>query len=664
MRSKIAAAVMVAMTLAVTTAIAAPKPAPPVAPSAPAPAPTVPVAAVGSPDIHPLDRIDLEPWLDGLINFALKRGDIAGGVLSVVKDGSTLLQKGFGYADVAKRVPMDGERTMTRAGSTSKLFTWTAVMQLVQQGKLDLSKDINVYLDFKITGAGGKPITLIDLMNHRGGFEEGLKDIFATDPHNLETNETYLKQHIRPRLFAPGAVPAYSNYGASLAGYIVERVSGEPFERYVEQHIFAPLGMAHSTFEQPLPDRYKDAISHGYRAASLPPQPYELITTAPAGSLATTAADMTRFMLAHLQEGHVGSSEILNADTIRLMQTPSETGLAGFGTMAHGFFYEERNGHVLIGHGGDTVVFHTEFDLLPKDGVGIFYSFNSRGRDSAVYALRKAILDGFMNRYFPSTPPPVDPPTLATASSDAQQIAGRYQSSRRIEHGFMSLFYLLQQSVIAANADGTIVAPSSVGDGEETFHEVGANLWQEVGGTHKLALQAGDHEKTVVDSEDPTSVLQTVPFTRSAPLNLVILIGSSVILTITVIAWPISWFLRRRRGTAADSPRVRRLRLIMRAAATFDLVYLIGWMMLLKPVLGLELQVYSVALDPVVRTMQWAGVGAIAAAAVTIWSIWRRWRLEPISALHRTRYVLLALAMLGIVWIGFLGQLISFDLNY
>jgi CubicO group peptidase (beta-lactamase class C family) len=660
MRFKMTAAGLAAMIMVAVASEAAPQ-------TEPAPSPTVPATA--KPPVatvaHTLDRNDLEPWLDGLINYGLKRGDIAGAVVSVVKDGNTLLQKGFGYADVANRIPMDAERTMTRAGSTSKLFTWTAVMQLVQQGKLDLNKDINVYLDFKVVGAGGKPITLTDLMNHRGGFEEGLKDIFATDPHNLESNETYLKQHLRPMLFAPGTVPAYSNYGASLAGYIVERVSGEPFERYVENHIFTPLGMQHATFDQPLPDRFKDAVSHGYKMASLPPQPYELVTTSPAGSLAVTAADMTRFMLAHLQEGRIGGSEMLNADTTRLMQTPSETALPGFGTMAHGFFYEQRNGHVLIGHGGDTVVFHTEMDLLPNDGVGIFYSFNSRGRDNAVYALRKAIIDGFMDRYFPNTSPAVDPPTLASASQDAQQIAGRYQSSRRIEHGFMSLFYILQQAVITAHPDGTIGTPSPFGDGEETFHEVGANLWQEVGGAHQLALQTNDHGKTVIDSEDPTSVLQSVPFARTAPLNLIILVGSFVILVITVIAWPITWFVRRRRGAgASDSPQLRRVRLLMRAAATFDLIYLIAWMMLLQPVLSLELQVYSTALDPVVRTLQWAGIVVIFAAAVTIWSIWRRLKLQPVSWMHRVRYGLLAFAVLGVVWIGFMGQLIGFNLNY
>jgi CubicO group peptidase (beta-lactamase class C family) len=612
-----------------------------------------------------LDRDDLDAWLDGLLPYALKSGDIAGGVVSVVKDGSVLLQKGYGFADVGKHVAMDAAATLTRVGSTSKLFTWTAVMQLVEAGKLDLNRDVNDYLDFKIPTAAGKPITLLDLMNHRAGFEEGLKDVLATDPRNLQSTETYLKRHPRPLLFPPGSVQAYSNYGAALAGYIVERVSGEPFERYIEHHIFAPLGMSNSTFEQPLPERFKGHVSLGYRTASTPPQPYELVVTAPAGSMATTAADMTRFMIAHLENGRLGDVQMLSTQTASLMHSPSESALPGFSTMAHGFFYESRNGRIVIGHGGDTVFFHTELDLLPDQHVGVFYSFNSRGREEAVYGLRKALWDGFIERYFPNaSPAPADPATLASASSDAQQIAGRYQSSRRIEHGFLSVFYLLQQSVITAHADGTIAAPRSAEAGEDTLHEVAANMWQVVGGTRELALQQIGGVKTVVDSEDPISVLQAVPLAQSAPLNLAILLSALVILVITVVAWPTSWLVRRSLGKrSSDSTALRRLRVLTRAAAVVDLLYLAAWMMLLKPVLSLSLEVYSTALDPVVRMLQFCGLLAVAAAAVGIFSVWRLYSL-PVSRLYKIWNGLLAAALLGVVWIGLMGSLLSFNLNY
>jgi CubicO group peptidase (beta-lactamase class C family) len=464
----------------------------------------------------PLEASDLHAWLDGLLPYAMKSGDIAGTVIVVVKDGKVLFQEGYGYSDFDKRVAMDPERTLIRPGSTSKLFTWTAVMQLIEQGKIDLDRNVDDYLDFKVSPAHGKPITMRDLMNHKAGFEEGLKDILAIDPNGLQSTETYLKLHPRPLLFPPGEVPAYSNYGAALAGYIVQRVSGQPFERYVEEHILLPLGMQHSSFDQPLPDRFKSAMSDGYRTASTGPQPYELIITRPAGSMTTTAADMARFMLAHLQQGHFGDYAMLGTQYAQLMHSPSETALPGFGTMAHGFFRDVRNGRTVIGHGGDSVVFHTECDLLPEEGVGIFYTFNSRGRENAVYGLRKALFDQFMDRYFPPASPAPDPPTLASAVGDAHRIAGRYQESRRVEHGFLSVFYLLQQTVIGAKGDGTITAPRVIEPGEATFREIAPDLWREVGGTHELALRTVDGIKTVIDNEDPISVLQPVPLLRSA----------------------------------------------------------------------------------------------------------------------------------------------------
>jgi CubicO group peptidase (beta-lactamase class C family) len=625
-------------------------------------APAAPAASESS--AHPLDRADLESWLDGMVPYALKAGDMAGAVVVVVKDGTVLLQKGYGYADVSKKLRMDPEQTMVRIGSTSKLFTWTAVMQLVEQGKLDLDRNINDYLDFTIPNDFGKPVTLRDLMNHRGGFEEGLKDILWTNPQGVPSTEAYLKDHRRPMLFAPGEVPAYSNYGAALAGYIVERISKEPYERYIERHILVPLGMTHTSFDQPLPERFAAAVSKGYRTASAAPGPYELIVTRSAGSGTTTVADMSRFMLAHLQDGHVGDAEILHADTAKRMHSPSEQAPPGFATMAHGFFRESHNGRTVIGHGGDTIYFHNEFELLPAEGVGIDFTFNSRGRAEAVYLAREALLDGFMDRYFPESAAPVDPPALPTALADAQIIAGRYESSRRIEHGFLSLFYVLQQTAIAANADGTISVPGDFSPEPLSYREIGPQLWRTVGGTRQLMLQTVSGVKTVVDGGEPTSVLQAVPLKRSSVLNLTVLTLACLILIWTLLAWLLSPWIRPLKNIPEDlAPQVRRLRLLLRAAAAFDVVYLVCWFMILRPTLNLELDFYSSSLDPIVGTLEVAGLLAIAAAALGIWSAWRLSRLNIPRKLPIWGFVTAA-GLLGVVWIGFIGGLIRFSLNY
>jgi CubicO group peptidase (beta-lactamase class C family) len=605
-----------------------------------------------------LTAADVEAWLNGLMGYGLENGDIAGAQVVVVKDGKVLFQSGYGYADVARKIPMDPEKVLTRIGSTSKLFTWTAVMQLVEQGKLDLHRNVDDYLDFKVSPAGGQPVTLLDLMNHRGGFEEGLKDIFALDPQRLQTQEVYLKQHPRPLLFPPGTIPAYSNYGTALAGYIVERVSGEPYSRYIENHILRPLGMAHSTFDQPLPEQLKGQAALGYRQASQPAQHYELIATPAAGSAATTASDMARFMLAHLQP-----SDILHSDTAQLMHSPSEVALPGFSTMAHGFFHESRNGRTLIGHGGDTLFFHTELELLPQEGVGIFYSFNSRGREDAVYGLRKAVLDQFMDRYFPAPPmaTPAEPAALPSAKADAQKIAGRYETSRRVEHGFLSVFYLLQQTVIGANPDGTLSAPRFLAPGEAQFREVAPDTWQEVGGHRRLALQNVNGIATIADSDDPTSVLQLVPLHRSAALNLTVLLGSFIVLLVAVLLWPITYWVRRHYQRPLSGGRGPRT--VLRVAALFDLLWLGAWFMVVSPVLSIQLDFYSTALDPVIRTLQVVGVMVVALAAVGLWNLWRLWGSDA-SWTARIGNGLIAAGLVGLVWTGVIGGLISFNLNY
>jgi CubicO group peptidase (beta-lactamase class C family) len=621
-----------------------------------APAVAAPAAA--------LERADLETWLDGMVPYALKAGDMAGAVVVVVKDGHVLLQKGYGYADVSKKLAMDPEQTMVRIGSTSKLFTWTAVMQLVEQGKLDLDRNINDYLDFTIPNDFGKPVTLRDLMNHRGGFEEGLKDILWTNPQGVPSTEAYLKDHKRPMLFAPGEVPAYSNYGAALAGYIVERISKEPYERYIERHILAPLGMTHTSFDQPLPEHFAAAVSKGYRTASAAPGPYELIVTRPAGSGTTTAADMAHFMIAHLQDGHFGDAEILQVDTAKRMHSPSEQAPAGFATMAHGFFRELHNGRTVIGHGGDTIYFHNDFELLPAEGVGIDFTFNSRGRGEAVYLAREALFNGFMDRYFPDSAAPVDPPALPTALADAQVIAGRYESSRRIQHGFLSLFYVLQQTVITANADGTISVPGEFTPEPLVYREIGPQLWRRVGGSRELTLQTVSGVKTVVDGGDPTSVLQAVPLRRSSVLNLTVLTFASLILIWTLLAWLLSRWIRPLKNIPEDlASQVKRLRLLLRAAAAFDVVYLICWFMILQPTLNLELDFYNSGLDPIVGALEVAGLLAIAAAILGIWSAWRLSRLNVPRRLPFWGFVTAA-GLLGVVWIGFIGGLIRFSLNY
>src|SRR5712691_7421721 len=254
-----------------------------------------------------LTTTDLESFLDGFMPLQLGHADIAGAVVAVVKGGKLFFAKGYGYSDYEKKIPVSPENTLFRPGSISKLFTWTSVMQLVEQGKLDLDRDVNTYIDFKVPATFGKPTTLRDIVTHRPGLEETIKDLFVGSEKDMRPIAQYLPAHLPKQIYPPGTIPAYSNYATTLAAYVVQRVSGEQFDDYVEAHVLKPLGMVNATFRQPLPDALKPLMSNGYRLASGDAKTFEFVQVAPAGSLSASAESMTHFMIAHLQNGRYGS---------------------------------------------------------------------------------------------------------------------------------------------------------------------------------------------------------------------------------------------------------------------------------------------------------------------------------------------------------------------
>src|SRR5437660_8474902 len=376
---------------------------------------------------------DVEAFLDGLVPMQLQREDIGGAVIVVVKDGKVLVSKGYGYSDVKKRTPVTPDVTLFRPGSISKTFTWTAVMQLVEQGKLNLDRDVNDYLDFQTPHTFGRPVTLRNLMTHTSGFEEVIKDLAVDRPEDLPLLQGFVITHEPKQIYAPGTIPAYSNYGADLAGYIVQRVSGVPFEQYIQQNIFGPLGMTRATFVQPLPDSLKPMMSNGYSVASEDAKPFELVPPAPApdGSMSVAGADMAAFMIAHLQNGRYGDVRILQQQTAEMMHARQFSMDPAVNAMALGFYEENRNGLHIIGHGGDLSYFHSDMHLVLDRGLGVFVSYNSSGKGEL--DVRTALWHEFLDRYFPFSASHAE----ASEKQAADSVAGKYLSSRRAQTTIM-----------------------------------------------------------------------------------------------------------------------------------------------------------------------------------------------------------------------------------
>jgi len=516
------------------------------------------------PEPAQLTAADAAAFLDGMLPSAMAIGDIAGATVAIVKDDALLLTRGYGLADVEKRVPVSAEQTLFRPASISKLFTWTAVMQQVEAGKLDLDHDINEYLDFKIEGYGGQPIKLRHLMTHTAGFEESLLDLLVEDLSKVKPLDQALKDGIPARIYPPGTVPAYSNYGASLAGYIAARAVGMQFEQYIEEHIFKPLKMEHSTFRQPVPDGLREHLSNSYAtASSQKPVPFEFGSDAPAGALSATAPDMAQFMMAHLNGGLLpggdDANRILKPETTELMHSVANRPAPGVDAMAHGFYEQSRNGVHAIAHGGDLTAFHSELVLIPSAKVGLFVSFNSSGKANSVYKLRTALYEAFMDRYFPRQSPLQDPPAPADLKAHAAAVAGAYEASRRAEKNLFSFFYMFGQSAATANEDGTIQVGGLTGlnDEEKKFREVEPWLWREVGSEMRLAATHDEQGKVVSlvpDGYGPIIVFQRPPAWRDKRwLQPAVVVAGSVIVLALLIR-VIAPLRRRFARSAATAP--------------------------------------------------------------------------------------------------------------
>ena len=501
-----------------------------------------------------LTPTDAEAWLDGLMPSALRAARVPGAVVVLVKDGKPLVQKGYGFADWDKHVAVDPERTLFRPGSVSKLFTWTAVMQLVEQGKLDLDADLNGYLDFKIPPRNGKALTLRHVMTHTTGLEETARDLLTYTPSTPDLGAV-LKGYVPPYIYDPGSTPGYSNYATSLAGYIVQRVSGQSFDDYIDQHVLAPLGMKNSTFRQPLPAKLQAQMSQGYQTQDEPPKGFEIISMPPAGSLTATGPDMGRFMLAFLQQGRLGDAQILKPETVKQMHGQLTRPLPGLTGIGLGFYEQNINGHRVLAHGGDTVLFHSDLLLFVDDGIGLYISVNGSGRDGQGQWLRDRLFESFADRYLPDARPATKPEVdEATAKAHAQQMAGAYRNSRREDSTFLSLLQLLSPVRVQALDDGRLSI--DLAGARSVYREVKPYLWEEEHGKRRLQAVA-ENGKVKHWGLEPfvfAFIFEPVPFMASTTVLVLLCVALGVVL-LTVVLWPITAVLRRQHGVATVLPR-------------------------------------------------------------------------------------------------------------
>jgi len=626
---------------------------------APAPAEAKPATVVPPPLPHALEKADLEAFFDGIVPLQLERSDAAGATILVRKDGKELLKKGYGFSDVAKKKPVDPDSTIFRLASISKLFTWVSVMQLVEQGKLDLDADVNKYLDFQIAPAFGKPVTLRNLMTHTAGFEEEIRDILLTDPKKATPLREFLIENQPWRMFPPGAVPAYSNYGVGLGGYIVQRASGQPFEDYVAEHIFRPLAMTHSSFCQPLAENLAPFPSEGYRSnTEKPAVGFEIFSPAPAGGVSSTASDMGRFAEALLNGGELDGHRILKPETLQAMWTKQFGASDALPAMCMGFYQTWRNKLRFIGHDGDLIAFHSMFLVEPKEKLVIFISYNSAGAASKT---RTEILTSFADRYYPSAQPPE---FQKLPAEDVKAIEGTYQATRRADSTKLSLGNLISQGDADVDKDGVLKIDEfkDLRGHVRKWKPIGKDLWQDENDQRWMFAIRDSAGKIVrIAVNFPGVQFERVVWYENSNMILPVLCASLAILALVLLASLVRVgrrILMSKRPAFQPRPGTLRLTLALRLSAIAWIVLGIGTGVLMSRLANEsmlpshDVDKYFVIMNLVTGLAIFFSVFAIVSGLL----VWWRSELRFISKL---KFSLVAFACLFLTWFSVHWHLIG-----
>jgi CubicO group peptidase (beta-lactamase class C family) len=489
----------------------------------------------------PNDSSLVESFFDGLITDHLKTKNIAGATVAVVKDGKLFFSKGYGFSDLEKQIPVDPQKTLFRVGSISKLFVWTAVMQLVEQKKLDLDADINQYLkDFKIPPTFDKPITLRHLMTHTPGFEDRVIGLFGKDEKSLKPLGEILARELPARVSPAGEISSYSNHGTGIAAYIVEQLSGMPFKDYVNRNIILPLRMEHFTFDQPLPDELKEDMSKGYRftGGDFKEEGFEYVPLYPVGAASSSATGISNFMIAHLQNGRFGDVRILDSITAVEMHSTQFRPSPDLNGFCLGFMEFDRNGERVIAHGGDTFWFHSAMALLPDEKTGIFISLNTAGGSPSDLAL------AFIDHFFPGDKKNGSD-TLLITMDDAGQFKGYFRSARYPHHDLTRLIGIMNPCKVTFEG-GCLVTNAN---GEKTsWLKSGELSFFEKGGKDKLEFRKDEKGKIkfMFVNSMPYSAFEKIPASESPVLQLGLLILVILIFLFTIMYWPLAWLIRKK----------------------------------------------------------------------------------------------------------------------
>jgi len=616
--------------------------------------PTMPSQAQG-----PTDPAEMEAFLDDLFARQMEEYHIAGAAVAVVKDGQLFFAKGYGYADLENNISVDPEQTIFRIGSVGKVFTWTAVMQLVEQGKLDLDADVNTYLDFHIPDTYPQPITLNHLMTHTSGIEDRWLESLVPDASELVSEREWLVENFPGRVRPPGEAAGYSNYNPMLAGYIVARVSGQPYDQYIHKHIFGPLGMTHSNVHPQIPEDLRQYLSKSYTYIDGAFQPFPDYLPQPAGLPSgmhqASVTDMARFMIARLEGGFYGDAStemrILEEDTARQMLTTLYTPDPRLLGIAYGLFDFSDNGQWTLGHSGYAPVMLSQLLLLPDQRLGVFVAYNSLGaREGGLDFQHFGFQRAFFDHYYPAPAvAPIQP--SADFAERAERFTGLYKAANNHSTTPEKVARLFGEFTfeIRDGGDGTLVIP--MGEGREMrFVEVESLYFRQVDGSFSLVFREGDRGRITYMFTDiiPHYGYVKLDWYETPGFNMVLALVC-VLVFLSMLPVALIRFIRSRRSGGDQNPASRGARVadsIIFSIILLNVLFVVGIALWFRPMHPSELHDIPLIVEIVMGLGVLAAVLTVGALVYTVLA----WKNSYWGVAYRVYYTLVTIAAVAFVW--------------
>lgn len=602
----------------------------------------------------PFTAQTLESFLDSFLVVQMDTQHIPGLVISVVKGGDILLKKGYGFADLETKRPMSPDKTIVRIASISKVFTATAVMQLVEQGKLGLDDDVNQHLkDFQLDASFPEPVRVKHLLTHTGGFDDDYIKQALTASEVVPLGQ-YLATRMPPRVMPAGEFYSYSNHGIALAGYLVEAVSGIPYEQYVREHILQPLEMHRTHYK-----RHVDtATGYMYEDSTYKPQPYLYINDGPAGAWDATAMDMAHFMISHLQLGRFNDVRILEESSARAMQQRQFTNDPHLPGTGYAFFLRHKKGKRLVSHGGAFFGLYAHMLLIPEERLGIFFAFNKLNFTEGL-KVQRALVNAFLERYFPTEEQalPQSPPNF---DHRADRFTGYYRPNRYSRTSFFKLLSLAMQFEVAAE-DGTLLLQSFGQPKPWRWVEVDSLLFLEVDGVTKgerrmAFLEEADGCITHMYHEMP-EVYDKIPWYEATRYQLGFLGIFILVFLSECVGWPAIYLIRhRRKRPVSGGHKAHLARWLAWSSSGLNLIFLVGLTLMLvyrflDLVIEVPLEMIALLTLPLLTCI--LAIGMVFVSTVS-------WKHKYWSMGSRLYYSVVTLITLGFIWFLYYWNLLGF----